>query len=131
MTNRVHMHEVSREGIAHIVANLRERDRREIFALRWTDSEAQLVADVATLAGPMWKIWSWDNEPVAINGVVPLRPGVVQANAFGTDKWRYTLREMTRWSREWVIPQLQLANYHRGEAYVLMLTSTIGMCLMA
>jgi hypothetical protein len=113
------MHEVTREGVTHIVCNLRPRDRAEIFALRWDDSEAQLIADVTRMAGPLWKIWSWDHEPVAINGVILSRPGVAQACAFGAEKWRFTLRDMTRWSREWVIPALQAANYHRGEAYVL------------
>ncbi len=119
MSNGVGMHEVSREGITHIVRNLRARDRAEIFALRWHDDEDALIDEIATIAHDMWKIWSWHSEPVAMNGVVPLRPGVVMACAFGTDQWRHTIRAMTHWSREWVIPALQLAHYHRGEAQVL------------
>lgn len=117
--SRVKMHEVSREGLVHIVRGLRPRDRAEVFALRWDEDETRFINDVLAVAGPMWKVWSWDNEPAAINGVLPVRPGVVIAAAFGTDKWRFTLRAMTRWSREWVIPALQAASYHRGEAYVL------------
>jgi hypothetical protein len=113
------MHEVSREGITHIVRNLRERDRREIFALRWNDDEEALINEICHVAGAMWKVWSWDHEPVAVNGVVPIRPGVVTACACGTDKWKYTLRAMTHWSRTWVIPALRASHYHRGEAHVL------------
>jgi RimJ/RimL family protein N-acetyltransferase len=115
----VGMHEVSREGITHIVRNLRERDRREIFALRWNDDEDALIEDINRAAGAMWKVWSWDSEPVSINGVLPVRPGVVICGAFGTDQWRKTLRPMTHWSRDFVIPALQASGYHRGEAHVL------------
>jgi hypothetical protein len=113
------MHEVTREGITHIVRNLRERDRREIFALRWDDDEDSLIEDINRAAGAMWKVWSWDSEPVSINGVVPVRPGVVICGAFGTEQWRKTLRPMTHWSRDFVIPSLQASGYHRGEAHVL------------
>ena len=107
------------DDIAHIVRHLRDRDRREIFGLRWDDDEDALIRDITIFAGPMWRVWRYRGEPVAINGVIPLRPGVVCACAFGTDKWHHTLRAMTRWSRDWVIPRLQAANYHRGEAIVL------------
>ena len=112
-------HEVSREAIEHIVRNLRPRDRREIFALRWDDNEDQLIDEISNYAGAMWRVWSWDGEPVAVNGVLPVRPGVAMAGAFGTDKWKFTLRAMTRWSLDFVIPALRSANYHRGEAHVL------------
>jgi len=110
---------IERIDIAHIVRHLRARDRAEIFGLRWSDDEDQLVNDIAGVAGMMWRVWRYQGEPVAMNGIVPLRPGVVSAGAFGTDKWRHVVRAMTRWSREFVIPSLQLANYHRGEAMTL------------
>jgi hypothetical protein len=110
---------VTSEGLAHIVRNLRPRDRHEIFALRWNDDEDQFVAEVMAVAGSLWSMWSLDGEPVAVNGVVPVRPGVVIAGAFGTGKWRSVVRPMTRWSLNYVIPVLKLSKFHRGEAYVL------------
>jgi hypothetical protein len=110
---------VDREGLTHIVRQLRSRDRREIFALRWTDDEDLFIEQVAAVAGDLWRLWTLDGEPVAVNGVVPVRPGVVIAGAFGTPKWRAVLRPMTRWSLDYVIPVLKLSNYHRGEAYAL------------
>lgn len=107
------------DGLRYIVRNLRSRDRDEIFALRWTDDEDQFVAEVCATAGDLWRMWSVDGEPVAVNGVVPVRPGVVIAGAFGTNKWRSVVRPMTRWSLDYVIPLLHRAGYHRGEAYVL------------
>ena len=108
-----------REDIAHIVRNLRERDRAEIFGLRWDDDEAALTDVIFAVAGPMWRVWHYQGEPVAMNGVVPERPGVVMAGAFGTDKFRYVARSIIRWGRDWCIPRLQAAGYHRGYAYAM------------
>jgi hypothetical protein len=119
VTSQVGAHAVSRDALAYIVRHLRSRDRREIFALRWNDNEDQFVDQVVSFAGDLWRLWSLDDEPVAVNGVIPVRPGVVIAGAFGTHKWRSTLRPMTRWSLDFVIPTLRNAGYHRGEAYVL------------
>lgn len=115
----VEAHPVTPEALRYIARNLRPRDRREIFALRWHDDEEAFVAEVCNVAGDLWRLWSLDGEPVAVNGVVPVRPGVVIAGAFGTNRWRSVVKSMTRWSLEYVIPILRQANYHRGEAYVL------------
>jgi hypothetical protein len=110
---------VTSTGVAHIVRNLRPRDRCEVFALRWDDDENHLVHDVCQIAGDLWRIWSWDGEPVAVMGVVPVRPGVVVSTAFGTDKWPAVVRPATRWVRDYLIPILKNSNFHRGEAYSL------------
>lgn len=107
------------QGLRYIVHNLRPRDRREIFALRWSLDEEAFVAEVCSVAGDLWRMWAVDGEPVAVNGVVPVRPGVVIAGAFGTRRWRQVIRPMTRWSLDYVIPTIRASNYHRGEAYVL------------
>jgi hypothetical protein len=110
---------VTAAGLRYIVGHLRPRDRREIFALRWNDDEEQLVQEVSAAAGELWRMWAVDSEPVAVNGVVPVRPGVVIAGAFGTPRWRSIIKPMTRWSLDYVIPILKQAGFHRGEAYVL------------
>lgn len=110
---------VTREALSHIAHNLRDRDRQEIFALRWSDDVDQFVDDVFGYMGELWRIWVLDGEPIAVNGVLPVRPGVVIAGAFGTPKWRAAIKPMTRWSRDYLIPVLKLSKYHRGEAYVL------------
>lgn len=110
---------VTPEALRWIAHNLRPRDRAEIFAMRWNDDEEAFVAEVCSVAGDLWRLWSLDGEPVAVNGVVPVRPGVVIAGAFGTNKWRSIVKPMTRWSLDYVIPLLRQAGYHRGEAYVL------------
>jgi hypothetical protein len=115
----VESHPVTPAALTHIVRNLRLRDRQEIFALRWDDDEDKFAFEVCAIAGDLWKLWTFDGEPVAVNGVVPIRPGVVIAGAFGTSKWPRIVRPMTRWSMEFVIPCLKNSGYHRGEAYAL------------
>lgn len=110
---------IERADVAHIVKHLRLRDRMEIYGLRWNDSEDELVRDICVHAGPMWRLWQYKGEPVAMNGVIPQRPGVVTAGAFGTEHWHHVVRAMTKWSRGWVIPSLQHSGYHRGEAVAL------------
>lgn len=117
--DRVGHSQVEREPLAYIVRHLRPRDRQEIFALRWDNDEDRFVEEILACAGDLWKLWYFDDEPVAATGMVPVRPGVVIGGAFGTDKWRKAVRPITRWARGFIIPSLQNANYHRIEAYVL------------
>ena len=109
----------ARDEVAHIVNNLRPRDHAEIFALRWDDDPNKLTADILTYAHAMWRIFTVDAEPVAMAGVVPVRPGVAVAASFGTELWPRVVRPITRFAREWTIPRLQAAHFHRAETYVL------------
>jgi RimJ/RimL family protein N-acetyltransferase len=119
MSGAVAMHHVTRPALAYIVQNMRARDRAEIFALRWDDDEDAFIDMMMSVAGELWRIWTLDDEPVAVTGVVPVRPGVAIGAAFGTDKWRQVVRPMTRWAQTFIIPVLKGANYHRLEAYML------------
>jgi RimJ/RimL family protein N-acetyltransferase len=106
-------------NIRHVVENMRERDFKEIMALRWDDDLGALINDMIVIAGPMWRVWELDGEPVSIAGLTPIRPGVVLGGAFGTKKWRHAVRAMMTWGRDWAVPRLLAANVHRGEAYAL------------
>ena len=110
---------VTQEGLTHIARNLRERDRAEIFALRWTDDEADLVRDIAAVAGDLWRMWFVDQEPVAVAGVCPMRPGVAIAGAFGTDRWHRVVRSITKFGVGFIVPVLRSNKYHRLETYIL------------
>lgn len=111
---------ITREGLTYIIRNLRPRDRAEIFALRWDDNEEMLVNQILSLAGDMWVMWSLESgEPIAVNGVIPSRPGVCIVGAFGTTKWRAAIRPITRYTLDFAIPLLKRLGYHRGEAYVM------------
>lgn len=119
MTSPITVSEVTHEGLTHIVRNLRERDRHEIFALRWDDDEAAFVNSVMAVAGDLWRMWHLDGEPVAIAGVIPIRPGVTIGGAFGTEKWPRVVRSITRFGIQFIVPVLKANGYHRIEVYVL------------
>ena len=105
--------------VRHIVRHLRQRDRAELFALRWDDDEDSLAMNIYAIAGPMWRLWRYRDEPVAMSGVCPQRPGVVSVAALGTDRFSRVVRPIVRWGRDWVIPRLATGGIHRVEGYAL------------
>jgi hypothetical protein len=112
-------HPFASEEIAHVVRNLRARDQAEIYALRWDNDPDKLVTEIVACAHAMWRLFCVDAEPVAMAGVVPVRPGVVFAAAFGTELWPHVVRSVTRFARDWTIPRLRQAHYHRAECHAL------------
>ena len=76
--------------VAWVVANMREVDRREIFAARWSDDEADLIADIEASRAMMIRLDALcgeAGEAVALVGVWLASPGVGQALMFATDGW--------------------------------------------
>jgi hypothetical protein len=106
-------------AICYLIEHMRERDAREIFALRWDDDPVTLAHELTAYAGDLWRVWDVDGKPAAMAGVTPLRPGVVRLGAFGTDNWTRAVPSVLRWSWRWALPRLAAAGYHRGEAYAL------------
>jgi hypothetical protein len=111
--------EATAQNIRYIVENMRERDFKEIMALRWDNDTGPLINDMARMAGPMWRVWEKDGKPVTICGVTFLRPGVVLIGAFGTRQWASAIKYLMPWVRKWLIPRLVAANVHRMECYAL------------
>lgn len=107
------------ENIRRVVQNLRPRDREELFALRWNDNEDELVQEIHGYAGAMSVCWTVDGEPVSLQGVAPVRPGVWQVWCFGTLSWNRVLLSMTKHARRFIIPALLRANFHRAQAFAL------------
>lgn len=82
--------EASREDVAWIVANMRDLDRREVYAGRWTDEDADLIEDIEASRPMMIRIEALcgdAGEPVALVGVWLAAPGVGQALMIATDQW--------------------------------------------
>ena len=84
--------------ITYIGANLREQDRLELKASCALDSYS-LMAALAFSASPGWAWTYWENQPVAAFGVSPgyyATPHIWTGWAFGTDRFRRAVPEMTR-----------------------------------
>lgn len=110
---------VTEAGLAHIIANLRPRDRAEIFALRWDDDERALLDETLPWCGDMCWIWERDHVPVAAQGAMPVRPGVWAVWAFGTESWPSVILDMTRHAKRFIIPAVLRSGAHRAECRAL------------
>jgi hypothetical protein len=111
----------TRAAVEFIVHNLRDRDRREILALRWDDNLDPLIDQILAVCAnsDLWSAWWWDGVPVALNGANMARPGVFVLGAFGTDEWPWIVRALTRDAFDRVLPGMIERGGHRAEAYAL------------
>jgi hypothetical protein len=91
--------------ICFVAANLRDQDRREIFATAVLESGSQAGA-VSYLTSPnfCWTVWI-DQQPVAAFGVSaasPYQPHIRYAWAYGTNKFKRAAPAITRFClKEW------------------------------
>lgn len=102
------------DGILHVARHMREWDRREIFATRWSDEPEGVVASVQAGRGPSW-VARYRGEPAAACGIMALWPGVWAPWCFGTDKFPRVARLLTRLGKEAIMPAVRNANGHRLE----------------
>jgi hypothetical protein len=106
---------VTEAGLRAIAENLRERDRRELFALRWSEDLDVFVQGQLAWMGDMCCIWELNGVPVSCQGVFALWPGVWSVFAYGTDQWRHVVLDMTRHAYRFIIPALLGVKFHRAE----------------
>jgi hypothetical protein len=104
--------------LVKIISNLRERDREEIFATRYTDDPLDIAHSVK-MAGDFCWVAYVDDVPVAVIGAMPRWPRVWSAFAFGTDRWDETILALTRHARRFIFPALVNSGAHRIDAVTL------------
>jgi hypothetical protein len=102
------------EAVMSVATNMREKDKEEIYATRWTDSPIDLAESVMRSHGPKWAVWT-EAGPVAVAGAALMWPGVWSVYAFGTDDFRRVAPYLTRHIRRVMMPGLVLAGAHRAE----------------
>ena len=103
------------ELVSYVARNMREWDRREIFATRVDDDPENLVHDVAR-CGPITWVAGRDSDPIAAFGCAPLWPGVWSMWLFATDKFGDIGISMTRLVTKAIVPMMIEAGAHRLEA---------------
>jgi hypothetical protein len=114
----VTLRDVTPESILYIAQNLRERDRREVFATMWTDEPEELAQKTLMCGDFQWVVWK-DDVPVASIGAYPLWPGVWGLWAFGTDRWNEVVRTLTKHIRRFMLPAILNAGAHRGQCHAM------------
>ncbi|MBT9169345.1 MAG: hypothetical protein DDT19_02704 [Syntrophomonadaceae bacterium] len=87
------------EDALHVALNMREVDRLEISATRWSESPWDFAVDASQFPGASWSALL-DGEPVAIGGIALLQPGIGQAWMVGTDKLPQVGLMLTRFCRD-------------------------------
>lgn len=103
------------EDVLFVAQNLRERDRVELFATRFTDDPDGIAHDAVRSGNFRWGAYL-DGEPVAMFGGFPRWPGVWTMWAYGTDKWPSVVRAITRFGLNFIAPALYHAGAHRMDA---------------
>jgi hypothetical protein len=101
-------------ALRHVVHNMREWDRKEIFATRNAYDPDDFAAFIEMVPGPKWIAWAGD-EPVASIGCCPFWPGVWSPWCFGTDRFPEASLLLTRLGKRVIIPGVREAGGRRLE----------------
>lgn len=103
-------------AVAHVVRNIREADRAEVFAL-WPGDEDSFIAEVCANYGPFRFVAWHESVPVAIFGANLIRSGVYTAYLFATDDFPLIGLPVTRFIKRELIPVIERAGAHRCDAW--------------
>lgn len=109
---------VESDEVRHVLRNMRDSDRREIFATRFSE-EPDEVADNIMLMCPelAWTVGTVSAGPIAVVCAVPLWPGVWSLGMMATDKLPLIGLSLTKWVKNKMIPALKSGNFQRAECH--------------
>lgn len=105
------------EPLIHIAERMREWDRRECFAMYWSDDPKEFAAWVASINVFAFIAYAKDGEPVAALGAVECWPGTWQPWAFGTERFNEVALGLTRFVRREMIPALARLGWRTAECF--------------
>lgn len=98
----------------HVCRNMREADRREIFACRWGD-DTDTLAEETTRYGPMNWVFGKDGEPIAMMGAVNVHPGLWSVWMWSTPSFYKIRFSLTSFVRRAMIPAIRAQGAWRAE----------------
>lgn len=89
-------------SLEYVCMNMREEDKREIFALRAHDSPLQLAAEAHAAIKNLGRgrLGWWQGRPVAACAFTESWPGCWEIWMFGTSDFKNVAIEMVRWFRK-------------------------------
>lgn len=102
--------------IAHVVANMRAVDRREIEALTGVSAE-QAVASIDQ--APYVALVIYEGGPIAVFGAMHLPGNVASMFRFATDAWPSVVREAIKFGRRTFLAKMWEIGVERIEAATL------------
>jgi hypothetical protein len=108
--------ECPEDHVFQVARNMREWDRKEIFACRWNDDPDEVAADVLRVPGFSWVAYHGET-PAAVIGAMPMWPGVWNLFAFGTDEFPRVVITLSRHVLRFMIPAIKNQGGHRGQCH--------------
>lgn len=119
----------TREEILHVVMNLRDASRREIFQA--TDLSREDFAMVIYGSDGFKWVGFHEGKPAAILGASQCHSGVWSVFGFGTDDWHHIWRQVTRTARKEMFPAVYDLGAHRAHCTTLTESTDIHRWLKA
>lgn len=105
------------EPLVEITKNMREWDRRECFAMYWSDDPEELAAWIAGVNDFAFIAYGDDGEPVAAIGAVQIWPGMFQPWCFGTERFNGIALPLTKWVKRQFMPALARLGWRTAECF--------------
>ena len=104
---------INMSDLEHVAFNMRDRDKEEIYATRWSNDPEELSEAVMRGGEFAWVAGSNDGTPVAAFGAIPVWDGVWEVWMFATDNWDKVAFDCTKFIKRTVIPSLEKTGAHR------------------
>jgi hypothetical protein len=101
--------------LLYIADNMRDIDKKEVYATRWDDSPDGLVDSIMSGGEFGWVVGGDDGIPIAAFGAIPTWEGVWQVWMFSTDRWNEVSLTVTKFIRRVMIPSIVDAGWQRAE----------------
>lgn len=104
--------------IETVVTDMRAADAREVYAGRFTDDPAALIADLAAArryAIVFLALCAGEFDPIALIGAHLRAPGVAAVTMIATDRWAEIAWPATRYVIRTAIPVFLAPNVHRAQ----------------
>lgn len=114
--------DANRELLRHVAVNMRDRDYEEFSAASWARSREELADALASVYGGREDVWvacSDDGVPVAVGGVIQLRPNVITLLFYSTPRMSDVFMYVTRLFKTKLLPAMEQAGAHRVECITL------------
>lgn len=98
-----------------VAANMREDDRREIYATRWLDDPEDIANDCHIHRKTGYIACLDDGKPVAAIGAIEIHPHVWSVWMFATDDFPKIALELTKFAFRHLAPAIRKVGGHRAE----------------
>jgi hypothetical protein len=107
--------EIYYDGVHHVVSNMRQKDKEEIYATQWSDDPYAFANAIMKAGDYGFVLHTNDGEPVVVCGAVPMWEGVWSVWMFATDRFEEIALSTTKFAKKVFFPALVSAGYHRLE----------------